>query len=112
MDAEFDAPLQELATNLTQQGVSYRLDDSGAGIGRRYARTDEIAIPFGVTVDFQTKTDGRATLRERNSMLQVRAPLGEIPGVVAELANGRLAWEVVVARYGLVSPPADKAADS
>ena len=39
---------------------------------RSYARTDEIRIPFGITVDFDTKTDQRATLRERDSMNQVR----------------------------------------
>lgn len=38
----------------------------------RYARTDEIAIPFGVTIDFETKKDSSVTLRERDSMLQVR----------------------------------------
>lgn len=39
---------------LTRVGVSVRRDDSSASIGKRYARTDEIGIPFGVTVDFET----------------------------------------------------------
>lgn len=49
------------------------MDDSSGSIGRRYARTDEIAIPFGITIDFDTlKTPHSATLRDRDSMGQVR----------------------------------------
>ena len=57
--------------------VSNRVDDSSGSIGRRYARTDEIAIPFGITIDFDTlKEPHSATLRERDSMGQVRIPVG------------------------------------
>jgi glycyl-tRNA synthetase (class II) len=33
---------------------SFRIDDSSGSIGKRYARTDEVAIPFGITVDFDS----------------------------------------------------------
>jgi len=58
-------------------------DDAGS-IGKRYRRQDEIGTPFCVTVDFQTvgdeKTpaDGCVTVRERDSMEQVRLPIGEL----------------------------------
>lgn len=54
--------------------VSHDIDDSSGSIGRRYARTDEIAVPFGITIDFDTvrKEPASATLRERDSMSQVR----------------------------------------
>ena len=62
-----------LARDLTNHDVSHKVDDSSGSIGRRYARTDEIAIPFGITIDFDTfKTPHSATLRERDSMKQVR----------------------------------------
>ena len=65
--------LQHVAQNLTRVDVSHKIDDSSGSIGRRYARTDEIAIPFGITIDFDTlKTPHTATLRERDSMGQVR----------------------------------------
>ena len=44
-------------------------------IFRRYARTDEIAIPFGITIDFETVKNSTVTLRERDSTLQVRLPV-------------------------------------
>lgn len=60
---------------LTDYKVSHDVDDSSVSIGRRYARTDQIAIPFGITVDFDTvnQTPHTATLRERDSMKQIRA---------------------------------------
>ncbi len=56
--------------------MSNRVDDSSGSIGRRYARTDEIAIPFGITIDFDSlKEPHTATLRERDTMGQVRIPV-------------------------------------
>ncbi len=52
-------------------------DESGA-IGRRYRRQDEAGTPFGFTIDFQTLADDTVTWRERDSMQQVRVPVGEL----------------------------------
>lgn len=61
---------------MTLVDVSHKVDDSSGSIGRRYARTDEIAIPYGITVDFDTlKEPNSCTLRERDSMGQVRIPV-------------------------------------
>jgi glycyl-tRNA synthetase len=45
---------------------------TGTSIGKRYARTDEIGVPYALTVDYDTLTDKCVTLRERDSMTQVR----------------------------------------
>ena len=58
-------------------------DDAGA-IGKRYRRQDEIGTPFCVTYDFDTETDGCVTVRERDSMQQVRIPLGEVKAYIEE----------------------------
>ena len=49
---------------LTAAEVSHKVDDSSGSIGRRYARTDEIAVPFGITVDFDSLKDNTVTLRD------------------------------------------------
>ena len=49
--------------------------DDSQSIGRRYRRQDEIGTPLCVTVDFETENDGAVTIRERDSMQQVRVPL-------------------------------------
>ena len=66
-----------IAKDLKSRGISHKIDDSGGSIGRRYARTDEIGIPFGVTIDFDTVQSNSATVRERNSMRQIRAKVRE-----------------------------------
>ena len=48
--------------------------DEGGSIGRRYRRQDEIGTPWGITVDGQTMEDGSVTLRDRDSLEQVRVP--------------------------------------
>jgi glycyl-tRNA synthetase len=52
-------------------------DDAG-NIGRRYRRQDEVGTPFCVTVDFESAGDGKATVRDRDSMSQERVPLDGI----------------------------------
>jgi glycyl-tRNA synthetase len=61
-----------LATLLKKCGISSKIDDSSGSIGRRYSRADELGIPFGITIDFQSVKDGTVTLRERDSTEQVR----------------------------------------
>jgi len=58
--------------------------DQVGAIGRRYRRQDEIGTPFGVTIDFQTLTDDTVTLRERDTMKQVRLSVKELPSVLHE----------------------------
>ncbi len=58
-------------------------DDAGA-IGKRYRRQDEIGTPFCITYDFDTETDGCVTVRERDSMQQVRIPLTEVKSYIEE----------------------------
>ncbi len=63
-----------LAALLTQAGISHKTDTSSGTIGRRYSRSDEIAIPFAITIDFDTlKQPYTVTLRERDTFKQVRA---------------------------------------
>ena len=52
--------------------------DDVANIGRRYRRQDEIGTPFCVTIDFQTLDDQTVTVRERDSMSQIRLPISEL----------------------------------
>jgi glycyl-tRNA synthetase len=62
--------------------------DDAQSIGRRYRRQDEIGTPFCVTVDFQSLEDNQATIRERDSMNQIRVPISELRNTLqAKLAG-------------------------
>ncbi|MGN6171162.1 MAG: glycine--tRNA ligase [Solirubrobacteraceae bacterium] len=52
--------------------------DEGGAIGRRYRRQDEIGTPWAVTIDHQTLEDRTVTIRDRDTLAQVRAPIGEL----------------------------------
>uniref|UniRef100_A0A673L3A7 Glycine--tRNA ligase n=2 Tax=Cyprinidae TaxID=7953 RepID=A0A673L3A7_9TELE len=98
---EFMPFVRELSEALTRNGVSHKVDDSSGSIGRRYARTDEIGVAFGITIDFDTvnKTPHTATLRDRDSMRQIRAEVSELPEIVRDLANGAITWTEVESKY-------------
>jgi glycyl-tRNA synthetase len=66
--------MQELAHNITEDLRKYFrvfYDDSGA-VGRRYRRQDECGTPYCITIDSQTLEDGTVTVRDRDSMEQIR----------------------------------------
>ena len=58
-------------------------DETGS-IGKRYRREDEIGTPFCITYDFDTETDGCVTVRDRDTMEQVRIPLSEVKAYISE----------------------------
>jgi glycyl-tRNA synthetase len=58
--------------------------DQAGSIGRRYRRQDEVGTPFGLTVDHQTMQDNTVTLRDRDTLEQVRIPIDRL---IPELVN-------------------------
>ncbi len=60
--------------------------DEVQSIGRRYRRQDEIGTPLCVTIDFQSLDDRQVTIRDRDTMSQIRVPIDELIG----LLSGRL----------------------
>ena len=62
--------------------------DDAQSIGRRYRRQDEIGTPLAITIDFDTLDDDAVTIRERDSMEQVRVPIANLVEAVREKLNG------------------------
>ncbi|KAL3476178.1 hypothetical protein BJX99DRAFT_258692 [Aspergillus californicus] len=67
-------------------------------IGKRYARNDELGIPLGITIDFDSVKDGTITLRERDSTKQLRASQQDIFDAIKHLISGEESWDDVAAR--------------
>ena len=72
--------LEEKATQVYKElSKNYRAQyDTTGSIGKRYRRQDEIGTPYCVTVDFDTETDNSVTVRDRDTMEQVRVKLDEL----------------------------------
>ena len=58
-------------------------DDTGS-IGKRYRRQDAIGTPYCITIDFDTENDGAVTVRDRDTMEQIRLPIGELKAYLEE----------------------------
>lgn len=78
--------LAEPATKIFEDlSKSFPVDYDDAGsIGKRYRREDEIGTPFCVTYDFDSETDGCVTVRDRDTMEQVRIPVAELKDYIAK----------------------------
>jgi glycyl-tRNA synthetase len=89
---ELKGPAREIESVLKHKGVMAAYDDSGT-IGRRYRRNDEIGTPYSITVDYDTLEDGTVTIRDRDSMKQVRSPVDTIADTVHALVHGHTKFE-------------------
>jgi glycyl-tRNA synthetase len=94
----FTSHVKKLSARLRFLGISNYVDDSSASIGKRYSRNDELGTPFGITVDFDSLKDETITLRERDSMKQVRASTDEVLSAVVNLLVGTEVWANVFER--------------
>ncbi|MFH1662746.1 MAG: glycine--tRNA ligase [Chloroflexota bacterium] len=65
--------------------VSY---DIAQSIGRRYRRQDETGTPYCITIDFQSLEDKQVTIRERDSMKQLRIPISELNNTLTAKLSG------------------------
>lgn len=67
--------------------------DEKGSIGKRYARIDEIGVPFAITVDYDSMKDGTVTLRERDSLEQKRVEIRDLPELFWKLQAGKTTFE-------------------
>ena len=73
-------------------GISAKTDASGVSIGKKYARMDEIGVPYALTIDPASIEDKACTIRERDSTEQVRVPIADAPTAIADFVEGRRTW--------------------
>ncbi len=78
-----DTKAKEVQRLLACEGFMTDYDESGS-IGRRYARADEAGVQLGITIDYDTLTDGTVTIRDRDSWQQVRTPINNLPKLLHE----------------------------
>lgn len=97
-DTKFAPLLHELEQKLDDDQLSFKVDQSGVSIGKRYSRNDELGIPFGITIDYESLEGKGFTLRDRDSTKQVRASLDEILEAVVKMCKGKETWEDVAKR--------------
>lgn len=80
---------------LLEAGFNVYYDEDGS-IGKRYARADEIGVPYAVTVDYQTLEDRTVTIRFRDTREQKRVPVEELYSELMRLSKKSIDWNRVV----------------
>jgi glycyl-tRNA synthetase len=82
-------PAKKVLHDLRSRGIRVDYDASGS-IGRRYRRNDEVGTPYCVTIDYETIENGTVTIRERDSMCQVKVEVEQLRSILKGLlANDR-----------------------
>jgi glycyl-tRNA synthetase len=77
---------------LIDEGYTVEFDEAGS-IGRRYARADEVGIPLGITVDYETLKDDTVTIRDRDSWKQVRSQIKDLPQLLHKYFRRKINFE-------------------
>ncbi|GFH46782.1 hypothetical protein CTEN210_03256 [Chaetoceros tenuissimus] len=108
---EANAVVDEIAQSLMESDLATRVDKSTASLGRRYARSDEVGVPFAVTVDFETLADDSVTLRERDSTVQIRLPKSDVTRLIFDIVHSRTTWEEAMKKYPVVTVNEDGEAE-
>ncbi len=78
---------REVQKVLEDSGFSVFYDESGS-IGRRYRRIDEVGVAAGITIDYDSMKNSDVTVRDRDSMNQIRVKIEELPGVLRSFMKG------------------------
>lgn len=97
-----NAVVDAIAADLQENDLATRVDKSSAALGRRYARSDELGVPFAVTVDFETLQDNTVTLRERDSCQQVRLSKDDVTDLIFKIVHKKITWEQILKKYPVV----------
>ncbi|KAI3736345.1 hypothetical protein L6452_15884 [Arctium lappa] len=92
---QYEEVAKHISRSLTAAGISNKKDITGTSIGKRYARTDELGVPFAVTVD----STSSVTIRERDSKDQIRVSIEEVAAVIKDVSEGRSTWADILKKY-------------
>ncbi|MCK9151236.1 glycine--tRNA ligase [Methanobacterium alcaliphilum] len=82
----------DIRENLRENGFIAEYDSSGT-IGRRYARADEIGVPYAITVDYESIEDQTVTIRNRDNSQQSRIAISDISNILESLMNSKIKFE-------------------
>jgi len=110
-DAKYLKMVADMRVQLSDNAINYKVDDSGASVGKRYARNDELGIPLAVTIDYvsigqsdagndaEVGMEGTVTIRERDTCAQIRVPAAEAVDLIVKMTTRGMKWSEAQALY-------------
>lgn len=92
-NAVFTSYINNILDQLYDYNIVAEVNERSCSIGKKYASCDEIGIPYFVTFDNDSLVDKKVTIRERDSMEQVRLNISDVSGIICNLINEKISWE-------------------
>ncbi|MFW9849282.1 MAG: glycine--tRNA ligase [Candidatus Thorarchaeota archaeon] len=89
---ELLSPAKSIYDDILDSGLVTQFDQGGS-IGRRYRRQDEVGTPFCVTIDYDTLEDSTVTIRDRDSMAQIRIKRDDLLTTLHKLVKGVISFD-------------------
>jgi len=97
---EYNRIGREIMRRLVRMGLRVILDSDGT-IGSRYAKYDSMGIPVAVTIDEETPINGTVTIRDRDTRIQARVSINDIPNIVRRIVEERKMPNQLINELGL-----------
>ena len=91
---ELTSIANDIENTLRDNNIITNYDTSGT-IGRRYARADEIGIPYAITVDYDSIEDKKVTIRNRDTFKQKRVSIRRIPMLIKQLTDNEIEFDEI-----------------
>jgi len=92
-DGDVDNPIDMVKEGLKNNNVKFTVCERNVSIGKKYSSYDEIGVPFFVTIDGDSLIDFDCTIRERDSMSQVRVQLESVGEIVRKLVDSEIDFD-------------------
>lgn len=90
---EFEEMVKILKYNLKDRLLRFRTTERSCSIGRKYSSFDELGVPFFITFDFETLNDKMVTIRERDSISQIRVSVDSVADIVKSIVDETATWD-------------------
>lgn len=99
--SEHKEALESLKRDFKSNEIRFLISDRGCSIGRKYSSSDEIGIPYFVTFDPESNNDSSVTIRERDSISQVRVKLDKVSSIIMKLISEETDWQTLYCLFGI-----------
>ncbi|ORD99866.1 SYG [Hepatospora eriocheir] len=101
ISSDYNDLLSKIRKDLKKSFIRYEFNNRSCSIGRRYATSDELGIPYFATADPDSLKDHMITLRDRDSTQQVRILIKDLISTVEDLVNEKITWESLFKQFGI-----------
>ncbi|ADM12501.1 glycyl-tRNA synthetase [Encephalitozoon intestinalis ATCC 50506] len=89
---EFEEHILKIKRSLAENGLVVHVNERSCSIGRKYSSYDELGVPFFITFDPDFLKDSMVTIRERDTMNQIRVDVEKCPSIILEYIRGESKW--------------------